>query len=291
MGSCQIHESFNKPIRSLNFTPLNFCNLEQYTLNVFLALFQGNWGNFVTKTCGQFEEISLLTFKLQSFSPLRWVLWLWPSEWFPVWEQGQRFFFRSSRAVVPESLHFEVILLLINSFLFFLHIMSLYWFLNCWVDWFVKLSKNFLQDRRGIANLCFKGCLGLRVWRTPALSAAGCTTGNPDWKRRNGGLEKFRDLPNVTQSMESRACGFKPKVGPFSTWQCCLLGRGDTALWSSLWQGALTRPSSLSSKARTPVLSVNNFTFTAGSAWVVEKSPWVPQLQTESERSAWSPLP
>lgn len=54
-------------------------------------------------------------------------------------------------------------------------------------------------------------------------------------------------------------------------------------------QGALTRPSSLSSKARTPVLSVNSFTFTAGSAWVVEKSPWVPQLWTESERSSWSP--
>lgn len=42
----------------------------------------------------------------------------------------------------------------------------------------------------------------------------------------------------------------------------------------------LTFPSSLSSRASTPVLSVNSFTFTAGNGWVVVKSPWVPQLHT-----------
>lgn len=46
----------------------------------------------------------------------------------------------------------------------------------------------------------------------------------------------------------------------------------------------LTLPSSLSSRASTPVLSVNSFTFTAGSACVVVKSPWVPQLWKEGQR-------
>lgn len=46
----------------------------------------------------------------------------------------------------------------------------------------------------------------------------------------------------------------------------------------------LTFPSSLSSRANTPVLSVNSFTFTAGNGWVVVKSPWVPQLHTHAER-------
>lgn len=45
-----------------------------------------------------------------------------------------------------------------------------------------------------------------------------------------------------------------------------------------------TRPSSLSSSANTPVLSVNSFTLTAGSGCVVVKSPWVPQLKREKER-------
>lgn len=40
----------------------------------------------------------------------------------------------------------------------------------------------------------------------------------------------------------------------------------------------LTFPSSLSSRAKTPVLSVNSFTLTAGNGWVVVKSPCVPHL-------------
>lgn len=43
---------------------------------------------------------------------------------------------------------------------------------------------------------------------------------------------------------------------------------------------SVTRPSSLSSRARTPVLSVKSFTLTAGRGCVVVKSPWVPQLRT-----------
>lgn len=46
--------------------------------------------------------------------------------------------------------------------------------------------------------------------------------------------------------------------------------------------GRLTRPSSLSSRARTPVLSVKSFTLTDGSGWVVVKSPWVPHLKNTS---------
>lgn len=42
---------------------------------------------------------------------------------------------------------------------------------------------------------------------------------------------------------------------------------------------SVTRPSSLSSSASTPVLSVNSFTLTAGRGCVVVKSPWVPQLK------------
>lgn len=41
----------------------------------------------------------------------------------------------------------------------------------------------------------------------------------------------------------------------------------------------VTLPSSLSSSASTPVLSVNSFTLTAGRGCVVVKSPWVPQLK------------
>lgn len=37
--------------------------------------------------------------------------------------------------------------------------------------------------------------------------------------------------------------------------------------------GRLTRPSSLSSRARTPVVSVNSLTLTTGSGCVVVKSP------------------
>lgn len=46
----------------------------------------------------------------------------------------------------------------------------------------------------------------------------------------------------------------------------------------------LTFPSSLSSRAKTPVLSVNSFTLTAGNGWVVVKSPWVPQLNIHRHR-------
>lgn len=42
---------------------------------------------------------------------------------------------------------------------------------------------------------------------------------------------------------------------------------------------SVTLPSSLSSSASTPVLSVNSFTLTAGRGCVVVKSPWVPQLK------------
>lgn len=42
---------------------------------------------------------------------------------------------------------------------------------------------------------------------------------------------------------------------------------------------SVTLPSSLSSRASTPVLSVNSFTLTAGRGCVVVKSPWVPQLK------------
>lgn len=44
----------------------------------------------------------------------------------------------------------------------------------------------------------------------------------------------------------------------------------------------LTFPSSLSSRANTPVFSVNSFTLTAGRGWVVVKSPWVPQLKART---------
>lgn len=43
--------------------------------------------------------------------------------------------------------------------------------------------------------------------------------------------------------------------------------------------GKVTLPSSLSSSASTPVLSVNSFTLTPGRGWVVVKSPWVPHLK------------
>lgn len=52
--------------------------------------------------------------------------------------------------------------------------------------------------------------------------------------------------------------------------------------WTHLCNVALrgvTLPSSLSSSASTPVLSVNSFTLTAGRGCVVVKSPWVPQLK------------
>lgn len=52
--------------------------------------------------------------------------------------------------------------------------------------------------------------------------------------------------------------------------------------WTHLCDVALrgvTLPSSLSSSASTPVLSVNSFTLTAGRGCVVVKSPWVPQLK------------
>lgn len=64
------------------------------------------------------------------------------------------------------------------------------------------------------------------------------------------------------------------------------LGAGEVPQTPTLCRspkGALTRPSSLSSRARTPVLSVKSFTLTAGSACVVEKSPWVPQLWRECQ--------
>ncbi len=44
----------------------------------------------------------------------------------------------------------------------------------------------------------------------------------------------------------------------------------------------VTRPSSLSSRAKTPVLSVKSFTLTAGRGCVEVKSPWVPQLRTHT---------
>lgn len=53
---------------------------------------------------------------------------------------------------------------------------------------------------------------------------------------------------------------------------------------TNLWP---TLPSSLSSSARTPVLSVKSFTFTAGNGWVVVKSPWVPQLHRNETENTW----
>lgn len=46
---------------------------------------------------------------------------------------------------------------------------------------------------------------------------------------------------------------------------------------------SVTLPSSLSSSASTPVLSVNSFTLTAGRGCVVVKSPWVPQLKDTTQ--------
>lgn len=56
--------------------------------------------------------------------------------------------------------------------------------------------------------------------------------------------------------------------------------RGDHAVSPDQRSRAaiLTFPSSLSSRAKTPVLSVNSFTLTAGNGWVVVKSPCVPHL-------------
>lgn len=51
-----------------------------------------------------------------------------------------------------------------------------------------------------------------------------------------------------------------------------LVFRSDWDVCVALW-GRLTRPSSLSSRARTPVLSVNSLTLTTGSGCVVVKSP------------------
>ncbi len=48
----------------------------------------------------------------------------------------------------------------------------------------------------------------------------------------------------------------------------------------------VTRPSSLSSRAKTPVLSVKSFTLTAGRGCVEVKSPWVPQLRTHTHTNS-----
>ena len=53
--------------------------------------------------------------------------------------------------------------------------------------------------------------------------------------------------------------------------------------WVCLSKTSVTRPSSLSSSASTPVLSVNSFTLTAGRGCVVVKSPWVPQLKDKTK--------
>ncbi len=53
----------------------------------------------------------------------------------------------------------------------------------------------------------------------------------------------------------------------------------------------VTRPSSLSSRAKTPVLSVKSFTLTAGRGCVEVKSPWVPQLRTHTHTHTHTQTP
>lgn len=133
-----------------------------------------------------------------------------------------------------------------------------------------------------MATLCSNMGLGLLVWE-PWLYLLLCA---PYLKRGSWGLEKPESQRGVEPGIQIAKPGLLA-LGNAVSWHLGHPLFGAPCDGYPLWWGVLTRPSSLSSKARTPVLSVNSFTFTAGSAWVVEKSPWVPQLWTESERSVW----
>ena len=79
---------------------------------------------------------------------------------------------------------------------------------------------------------------------------------------------------NLQQSHNNHVC------------ELCTVWRFHQVKWPKYSRSVVfvffTFPSSLSSRANTPVLSVNSFTFTAGNGWVVVKSPWVPQLHTHT---------
>lgn len=101
-------------------------------------------------------------------------------------------------------------------------------------------------------------------------------------------LRSLSEQPLHTVILWSSDCLGLLGVGWRTTWECshhyciCCIQVIQRQSDQNEAEWFLTLPSSLSSRANTPVLSVNSFTFTAGSGWVVVKSPWVPQLHTNT---------
>lgn len=260
--------------------------LVTHALKVFLALVQGNKSN-VTNTCLSIQYGSSLVLRLWSRQPPQRILQLPHHSESP---RGTPFW-----GLMQSCLE--------------LHILKLYYywviafhspFMWCCIDlkivrWVGLLNhlRLSLQDSEGQGALWLKG-FGWEGLRTllGILTSAVCRLGAG--KLRLGEVEALACSKLHSPCREDHGI-WKAKLVlqllamlPQGTWDTCSL---EQLACTRSVKGALTRPSSLSSKARTPVLSVNSFTFTAGSAWVVEKSPWVPQLWTEWKNSVWRPLP